>query len=89
MKAVVGVVLMLALVACAAQASDVVVLTNDNFDEVLNNNAFVLVEFFVRTSMQSFTAHLYVMLPCLPTPRQRQKEGWSCVTRRFWLRFIF
>jgi protein disulfide-isomerase A1 len=46
MKAVVGVVLMLALVACAAQASDVVVLTNDNFDEVLNNNAFVLVEFF-------------------------------------------
>lgn len=48
MKAVVGLVFALALLACAAQASDVVVLTNDNFDEVINNNPFVLVEFFVR-----------------------------------------
>jgi len=54
MKAVVGLVCVLALLACVysqAQASDVVVLTNDNFDEVINANAFVLVEFFVRFSL--------------------------------------
>ncbi len=35
----------LALVACAA-ASDVVILTESNFDETIKNNPNVLVEFF-------------------------------------------
>ena len=38
-------VLVLALVA-AAFASDVVILTESNFDEVVKGNNFVLVEFF-------------------------------------------
>lgn len=46
MKTVIGLVLALALLACAAQASDVVILTTENFDDVIKNNAFVLVEFF-------------------------------------------
>lgn len=49
MKIVIGLIFAIALVACVAQASDVVVLTKDNFDEVVKDNAFVLVEFFVRT----------------------------------------
>ena len=50
MKVVLGLVLALAVLACVAQASDsdVVVLTNDNFDEVIKSNDYVLVEFFVR-----------------------------------------
>lgn len=57
MKVVLGLVLALAVLACVAQASDsdVVVLTNDNFDEVVKSNDYVLVEFFVR---------LYIR-PCL------------------------
>mgnify|MGYP001137880865 CR=1 FL=1 len=46
MKVVLGLVLALAVMAFVVQASDVVVLTNDNFDEVINGNEFVLVEFF-------------------------------------------
>ena len=48
MKVVLGLVLTLAALACVAQASDVVILTNDNFDEVIKSNDYVLVEFFVR-----------------------------------------
>jgi hypothetical protein len=48
MKAVLGLVLALAAMAVVAQASDVVVLTSSNFDEVIKSNDFVLVEFFVR-----------------------------------------
>jgi len=46
MKAVLFLVFALAFVASVAQASDVVVLTKDNFDEVISSNPFVLVEFF-------------------------------------------
>lgn len=47
MKAVVALVCALALMACVAQASDVVVLTDETFDETIKNHEFVLVEFFV------------------------------------------
>ena len=51
MKVLIGLVLALAVLVCVAQASDVVVLTNDNFDEVIKSNDYVLVEFFVRYSV--------------------------------------
>lgn len=62
MKTVIGLVLALALLACAAQASDVVILTTENFDDVIKNNAFVLVEFFVRHLFLYPIYHL--VIPC-------------------------
>jgi protein disulfide-isomerase-like protein len=46
MKAVVALICALALMVCVAQASDVVVLTDETFDETIKNHEFVLVEFF-------------------------------------------